>query len=205
MTDCSESDFYDNLLRVRETMKKNDRKYVALYLPVDGSSGEIFDKMAECIFGGTDLNCRSSRKREKGRKGRDTDAIIVSREGKSYAGLLNVVKEGIDDEDKNTTDNIDTIRQTKEGDMLITLRADSQKTGELRNILNKIGDIKTKISARSGAKRTTLHVKGMDAITTKEEVLAAIVRETGASRDSVRIGGLRPFYGSSKAVTVSVP
>ena len=125
-TDCSELDCYENLMRVRDFMEKN----VALYSPGDARRVEIFGKMAECIFGGTGLNCcvyRSSSKKENSQKGRDTDAIIVSQEGKSYADLLKVVKE----EDKNTTDNIDTVRQTKERGVLITLRADEKKTREL--------------------------------------------------------------------------
>ena len=51
--------------------------------------------------------------------------------------------------------------------MLITLRENEKETGEVRNILNKIGDIKTKMRAGNGGKRTTLHIKGMDAIKTK--------------------------------------
>ena len=94
---------------------------------------------------------------------------------------------------KNTTDNIKTIRQTKEGNVLITLRGNEKKTGEVRNILNKTGDIKTKMSVGNRGKRTALNIKGTDAITTKEEIMTTICRETGINKELVRIGELRPF------------
>ena len=109
------------------------------------------------------------------------------------------------EEEKNITDNIKTIRQTKEENMLITLRGNEKKTGEVRNILNKIGDIRSKLSVGNGGKRTTLNIKDIDAITTKEEIMMTICRESEINKELVRIGELHPFHGSSKAVTVSVP
>ena len=35
--------------------------------------------------------------------------------------------------------------------------------------------------------------------------MTTICRETGINKELVRSGELRPFYGSNKAVTVSVP
>ena len=51
----------------------------------------------------------------------------------------------------------------------------------------------------------SLHVKGMDAITTREEVIQAISAASGLKREEVRVGELRPFYGSSQAATVTLP
>ena len=67
--------------------------------------------------------------------------------------------------------------------MVITLKADEKKTGDIPNILYKIGDIKIRTNMSNSGKRTMLHIKGMDAITSKEEIMKAIVRETEAVRN----------------------
>lgn len=47
-----------------------------------------------------------------------------------------------------------------------------------------------------------LHIKDIDGLTTKEEVMEAVEREIGAIDKQYRVGELRPFYGGSQAVTV---
>ena len=144
-------------------------------------------------------------KMESTRGRRETDGIIVTQEGKSYADLLRGVRKEMKVTDKEIIDHIDTIRQTREGSMLITMKKDEKKTNEVSAVINKMKDTKIRMSMAGRARRTMLHVRGMDAITTKEEILTAIVRETGVGKEMVRIGELRPFYGSSRAVTIAVP
>lgn len=64
------------------------------------------------------------------KRDRDTEVVIVSkREGKTYADLLRTVKEGIKEAGDEVTRNIHNIRQTRDGDMLITLKAGQHRVG----------------------------------------------------------------------------
>ena len=207
-TGCSEDDCYQNLRQVRDFMIKNGRKCVALYPPGFDNRGDILRKMAECVFVNTEIKCcvyYSRGRREAGGRDRDTDAVIVSREGQTYADLLRAVKDGIKDENKDVMDNIRTIRQMKDGNMLIAMKSDQKKTEEMKNILTKLGDISARVIDGKKGRGTILHIRGMDAITTKKEVEAAIEKEARGSEGPLRVGELRPFFGSSQAVTVTVP
>ena len=208
-TDDSEADCWKKLTEIRR-MEERHRTEVAMYPPGEDARGKIFRKMVECVFVASKIKCsvwhkRSNKKREDNKRQNATDAIIVSQKGKTYADLLKTIKSGMKEEGKEVTDHIEAIRQTKEGTMLITKKANEDKTKEVRGVISKIEGIKTRTSAAGRSKRKVIHVKGMDAITSKEEVLAAIVRETGAEKETVRVGEMRPFYGSSKAVTIVVP
>ena len=63
---------------------------------------------------------------------RDTDAVIVTKkEGKTYADLLRMVKYKMKTVSKEATGVIKQIRQMRDGNMLITMERDQQKTGQL--------------------------------------------------------------------------
>ena len=135
-----------------------------------------------------------------------TEPVIISpQEGKTYADLLRTVKETIKD-DKETTSHIQTIRQSKEGNMVITMKPEQRKADELKNLLTRgMKEMKARISKRDKRGGAVLNVKGMDAVTTKAEVVEAIGRESGVGANMVRVGELRPFFGGSQAVRVTMP
>ena len=192
-TDGTERDCFVKLTEARDRMLDRERTKIAVYPPVGDDNGELFRKMTESIFAGTEIKCSvhyQHKRRETQKK--DTDAIIISQEGKTYTELLKTVKQGIKEEDSKLTDNINEIRQTRAGEMLITLRHDGEKTQEMRNIITKIGDIQTKVRIKNLGRRVALHLKGMDAITTREEIAAAVIEETGVDRDSIRVGETKP-------------
>ena len=117
------------------------------------------------------------------------------------------MKQNFKDGNTESTDAIKNIRQAKDGNMLITLKSNRQNIRDIKTILSKIPNVKTRASPAGGrgVGSISLHLKGMDAITTRDEVLAAIESETGAKRETVRMGEFRPFYGSSQAVTLTLP
>ena len=134
---------------------------------------------------------------------RDTDAMIIGRElGKSYADQLQRVKKGIRN-DKNTEvrKNIRNIRQTKKGDMVITVAAGSNTMVNLKNMFTQLRETKMRLSEES-RRGTTIFLKDMDAVTMKVEVEETIRAETG--QRPMKIGNLRPYYGSCQVVTLAV-
>ena len=140
------------------------------------------------------------------RKGLDNiEAIVVSKgEGKSYAELLRTVKDGIKGKE-DLTKNITNIRQTKSGDMVITTKKEKDSVEAIKRALGEVAEASTIVSKRGrGREDAVIFIKGMDAISTKAEVREALI-EVGARDAELKIGELRPFYGSSQAVTARLP
>ena len=208
-TDGSEKDCYNKLKNFMRRMKGKQRTKVAVYPPGEDGDGSVLRKMAECVFAGTGIECRvryKEKRRAIQKGGRRTDAIIVTQEGKTYADLLRGVKDAMKNQESEVTDQIEAIRKTKEGAMLITLKAGEDKTKRIRGMISKMGEeVKTRVSTAGRERKATIHIKGMDAITTKKEIMDVIERETGVDRQTIRMGELRPYYGSSRAVTVTMP
>lgn len=70
--------------------------------------------------------------------------------------------------------------------MLITMKPEQKKTGELKTILSRIGDIKARVISSAGrGSGISVHIKGMDAITTKEEMRVAIQKDSEVAKDQV--------------------
>ena len=209
-TDGTEEDCYDNLVEVKNFMVKNGRTTVALYPPIDERNGDTFGNMLECVFGSTSIKCtayytKERRPLKKTSEKNRTDAVIISRgKGQTYADLLRIVKEKIKNE-KESTAQIKNIRQARGGNMVITVKPDQDKAGDLKGILTKGTDLTARLSTAGGrGRRTSLNIKGMDAVATKQEVKEAVQKATGAAEEEVRVGELRPYYGSSQAVTVAM-
>ena len=209
--DGTEEDYYNNLIQVRDFMVKNGRTAAAMYPPLDEQNGNTYRNMMECVFATTNIKCvayyrKVRRKETRKRERENTDAIIVGRaKDKTYADLLRTVKEKIRDE-KDATAQIKSIRQARDGNMIIAVRPEYQKVSQLRNILTEGTEITARVSTAGGRRGgTPIHIKGMDAIATKQEVGEAIQKASGVAKEHMRIGDLRPYYGSSQAVTVVLP
>ena len=187
-TDGSEQDCYDNLTHVKNFMVANGRMAVALYPPIDEQNGDTFRRMLECVFSATDIKCtvyytRDRRSPKKTRERNNTDAVIVScAKGQTYADLLRTVKDKIKNE-KDTTTQIKNIRQARDGNMIITVKPDQNKSVELKTILTKGTDLAARLSIAGGrGHRVTLYIKGMDAVASKQEVGEAIKKASGADK-----------------------
>ena len=210
-TDGSNEDCFLKLTMVKNNLKERGSKSVAVYPPVGDERGDAFRKIAECVFAGTGVTCwvcYNNKKRKSEQRKRETDAIIIKgEEGRTFADLLKTVKEGIGKETKEKADNIQNIRKARDGGMVITLKPNQRHTGELKDAISKLPNIKARASTarRKGSGKVSMNLKGMDAITTREEVMAAIADKVEVRRDEIQIGELRPLYGSSQAVTVTMP
>ena len=118
------------------------------------------------------------------------------------------MKGGMKRASQETTGEIRQIRQMLDGNMLITVKRDQRKAGQVREMLTKMtgGTIKARVSAagrRGGG--VSLHVKGMNVITTQAEVMEAICAQSGAKRETARVGELWPFHGSSQGIQFKIP
>ena len=118
--------------------------------------------------------------------------------------MLRTVKEGMKGKEE-MTNGIKSIRQTRSGDMLITTTKGSASAEEIERVLKETTTVRAKANKTTrGREGATIFIKGMDAVTTKAEVSEALI-EAGGKAEEMKVGELRPYYGSSQAVTVTLP
>ena len=131
------------------------------------------------------------------------DAVIISREqGRTYANLLRKKLKNKNSDNSEVKQNVRNISGTRDGDLAITTSAGGDSMVNLKKLLSKSGDQKARVSKRRQEENRDGVPRGTDAVATKEEVAEAVKKETGES--PVRMGELRPYYGSYQAVTLRV-
>lgn len=214
--DGTETCIWERLTALKEECVVDEQ--VAIH-HVEAMPLERLRKMAECIFRGTPTRVKiytTRGKQEEGKprpppkktialpaKERTTCALTVEGEGKSYKEVLQSVRAALNS--KPEGERIRAIRSTKDNRLLIVLDKDQVARDELKKLITE-SDSRLKAKAVGPVEITkteTFHVRGMDALTTVEEVQEAVKGITG-SLDGVKIGGLRPAANNTQAVTIVV-
>ena len=117
--------------------------------------------------------------------------------GKSYADLLRKVKETVNP--TNIRVEVKNITKTRNGELVLTVQNGMDKAEVLKKELNKrLPEATTTVLA----KKKVLHVRGMDEITTVEEIRAAVCEAINTNADAFEVRALRPAYGSRQNVTL---
>jgi hypothetical protein len=92
---------------------------------------------------------------------------------------------------------VQAIRSIRDGKLLTTLEKDSEKMGRLEDALKKAaGNLAVK---KAGS--NDVHVRGLDATTDKDEVVAVLQEKLGARKDS-RVSDLRLNRNNTQGVTI---
>jgi hypothetical protein len=92
---------------------------------------------------------------------------------------------------------VQAIRSIRDGKLLTTLEKDSEKMGRLEDSLKKAaGNLAVK---KAGS--NDVHVRGLDATTDKDEVVAVLQEKLGARKDS-RVSDLRLNRNNTQGVTI---
>lgn len=172
-----------------------------------------FRKLVEAIFHGSKTHViiyTNSGKvksiKEKGtgkaREPRRTYALIVDKK-EEYNTTLNIIKKEI----KNTeeAEAIKAIKAGKDGNIIITLERDEDAANDIKKRIQRVlgnGAVRLK---GAEVEKDTLHIRGMDATTTKEEVISALKEKLGEDEEKeMTIGDLRPYGRSMQAVTIKI-
>lgn len=164
-------------------------------------------KMLECIFRGTGIKClvyvQEGLAKENGRRdkvARDTEAIVVKEEGKTYVDLLKTAKERIVPGSIEAK-GIRTIREGRNGQMVIVMdKGEKESITALRESL-KVSDRTIIEAGKKRSDQRAISIKEIDALTTKDEVIEAVSKELGIPKDECRIRSLRPYFRRNQAVT----
>ncbi|KAK9680139.1 hypothetical protein QE152_g39328 [Popillia japonica] len=119
-------------------------------------------------------------------------------EGKTYY-LLGTIKKKVNSSELRV--DLSDVGQTKKEEVLIAVRNGSDKVDILkREITGKLPDAST----TTLVDKKILHIKGLDEVTTVEEVAEAIIWETSAASNSFTVRALRPVFGNKQNVTVTI-
>ncbi|KAJ8972658.1 hypothetical protein NQ317_015378 [Molorchus minor] len=131
------------------------------------------------------------------RKHQDTEAIFVAKGG---ATMLKETKEKLKT-DSAGAQGIRKIRKSKDGKMIIILAGEGGSSISELKEKQVVAKISLKIAGES--RNTTLYIRNIEEINTREEVQETLERELGENSKLVQVGQLRPYYGGGHNIIVS--
>lgn len=128
------------------------------------------------------------------------DAIIIKiTEGKTYADTLISLKKGLND--AGLTNEVAMSKRTINGDLLLRLKKETNKTSQVRTT---VGD---STGAETYLKTTTVavEIRGLDTDATPEDLVAAISTRTMSTVTAENIKAIKPGYGGKLTAVVILP
>lgn len=212
---------YQALERLRTIATQKDRERIHVgFINVEAKNRDVLRKMLECIFrkaktevtvymgpAGKQLGQGGQTTPQKnwktqGRGGRPSEGtVIVKAEGKSYADLLRAVK-GEFEKTKPQVE-VKNVRRSRAGDLVLSIRGGQEKANELKEAIAK-GLGGTNVVARGHSPSKVVHVMGLDAITTENEIREAIRSSLGAKEGEISVKSIRPAHGEGQNATVEL-
>lgn len=203
----SDEDLWNKIRELKHETENDE--YVAIH-HINTMSLLRLRKMVECIFYNSKTRVQIFTNKpinkvqvEQNKKERNSYALMVEVNEKSYKEVLSNIKSVISDNPAKKI--IKNIRSTKEGKLLITTDKDTSAINELKNIIaTKCDNLKTRIMGLE-TKTKALHIRKMDATTTKEEIENALDKALGnPEQKGYKIGEPRPDINNRLAVTVTM-
>lgn len=127
--------------------------------------------------------------------------MIISDGEKSYKDVLSRVKTIV--RNNTSVKSIRGLRSTKDGKLLLTIEKDQEA---LKNLHNALNDSTTGLKTRrlGMEKSTALHLRGMEADTTIEDIKQSIIDITGKWEEDNKVSELRPLNNDTLAATLTL-
>ncbi|XP_066150289.1 uncharacterized protein [Euwallacea fornicatus] len=204
---------FEALKVLAATMREEGRDSVSIPL-VPGADPWQLRKVCELACWNLKENIRvklylpggtSSRKegvQGSGPKRPEEEVVFVAKqEGVSYSETLREVRQLL--ANRQTKVDIGTVRDTKKGEVLITLPKGDEQGEELKNILGK-GMGEDNVRLGGNRKFVVFQLTGLDGITTGEVATGAVATATGLNPKKLRLKGLKASYGSCQTATFLV-
>ncbi len=209
--DGSDNKLWEQIGKVKK--ETEGEEWIALHT-INGMSPPRYRKMVESIFHKSETQvCIYTTKRANGesssndaredRKQRSY-AIVVEDKRKYYNMTVANIKRVLTTNEAKKA--ITGVRSTRDGKVLITLDKDN---GALEDISGAISSMSEEVKVRklgtSLGETETIHIRGMDAVTMKEEVIASLETKLGRQHGvDFRLSELRPNIQNTQAVTLVV-
>lgn len=166
---------------------------------------EVFRKMVESSFHHTDIKVtiykRVAHREVQTKRNRNSYAYVVQSDNKDFHNTLKDVKEalvagGIKEEMK-------TFRSTRDGKLLLTFEKSEEAASKIEQALETLSaDKKFKAWKTGDTDTQILHLKELDALCTREDVLESLSQKLPPGTP-LKVGELRPMARSTQAVTIT--
>lgn len=170
---------------------------------INNTTPENLQKMTETIFNKTNTKVAiyTTATNREAEKTRTTYGMIISDGEKIYKEVLSRVKNivGKNSSVKATRE----LRSTKDGKLLLTIEKDQTA---LKNLHNALAESTTGLKTRriGMEKSTALHLRGMEADTTLEDIKLSITEIIGKWEEENKISELRPLNNDTLAATITL-
>jgi len=129
----------------------------------------------------------------------NSNVVIVESEASKYSEVLKSIKTGAN---MNIIgDKITALRQTKAGGILIQVAGGSAAADQVRSEVSKL--VNTRV--RQPTQRALVELRGLDSITSIDDIINDIVLNSDIAKEEVRIISLRKTYGETQAALVLMP
>lgn len=202
----SRENLWDMSHKLRERIGE-DREWALHIAIIDGLSIEDKRKILECAFvdwaGKVYLHEKSATSTNRRNREYGSEAIMIEKpEYRTYAEMVTSLKRNLKEE-KNLVDDIERVRKTRDGHLLVEVKKGSNLAPEILQKIkvNAVGPVRR---LTGSANRWAANIYGIDIDVKKEEVEMAIKNALGKSTTDLdfEIKALRPMMGGRQAATV---
>lgn len=199
--------------KITKRIQSNDQN--TLSIPkINGLNVEVMRKLVEIAIYNTDINVTihvpqaiqpiGSGESQKTRKQYQTDALLLTQKNSSYRDLLLNFKNSASK--NNLAENVDGVRKTKEGNLLITLTKGNKNAMQLKELI--VGDLpqsNIKIMNNNIAETCVLNVKNLDSLVERKDIESSLknILNTGQN-DPVEILNIRPNNDETQTATIRI-
>lgn len=127
------------------------------------------------------------------------DTVVIKTGTSSYSEMLKKMKQQLDMDSLGVT--VKQVKKTSNGDVLMKITGEKEKLGLARKEIEK-----TLPSAQVTIKTNecAYNILDLDEVTTEEEVMECLVKQSGVDRKNLKIKGLRTSNRGSQSATVLV-
>ncbi|XP_074036343.1 uncharacterized protein [Leptinotarsa decemlineata] len=133
---------------------------------------------------------------QKNRKPKQ-DALLIQMKETLYADLLKTIKAAVNPDEIGA--DIKEIRKTRNNEVILTVQNGRNKAEDLKKaLMEKIPDATTLLLSN----KKTVHIKGMDATITENDVSETISKIISKEADTFEVRALRPAYGNRQNATL---
>ena len=140
-------------------------------------------------------------KKNAGRTKAKPDAMMIRKKDPNvtFASVLKLMKDKVDK--GQAARNINKIRQTKTGDLLIQLQSGRNAKHLKETVTTAIGSEATVLQL---SQQVALDVRDMDMDTTEGEVQAALAETARVPVEALKVKAMRPMYGGMQMAIVTI-
>lgn len=199
------------LTEIKEEVK--DEKRISIHHLKNISLNRL-RKMIEMIFNSLEIKVeiyttrtgwkqreskRSTENKTENKK--PTSTLTFEENGLTYKEILTKVKSSLKDEE--AANKIKKVKRIKDGKLLMTIENDKGAIRQIKEKFLNIGD-SIKIRDTNYKKSKTLIIRGIDEITTKDEITKAIKEATGVEENEMDLSELRPNAQGNQNATLRI-